>query len=98
MMAERGLSMAHTTTMRWVQRYAPEFEKRWDGFAETPSNRPVTPMTRNSQRLAFVLVADLPQKSDPYTEPPPAARPWTVFVFDRSSLHSRFAWKSRKPS
>ena len=25
MMAERGLSMAHTTIMRWVQRYAPEF-------------------------------------------------------------------------
>ena len=24
MMAERGLSMAHTTIMRWVQRYAPE--------------------------------------------------------------------------
>jgi transposase-like protein len=31
MMAERGLSMAHTTIMRWVQRYAPEFEKRWPG-------------------------------------------------------------------
>jgi transposase-like protein len=33
MMAERGLSMAHTTIMRWVQRYAPEFEKRWHRFA-----------------------------------------------------------------
>jgi transposase-like protein len=33
MMAERGLSMAHTTIMRWVQRYAPEFEKRWRPFA-----------------------------------------------------------------
>ena len=32
-MAERGLSMAHTTIMRWVQRYAPEFEKRWRRFA-----------------------------------------------------------------
>jgi transposase-like protein len=32
-MAERGLSMAHTTIMRWVQRYAPEFEKRWRWFA-----------------------------------------------------------------
>jgi transposase-like protein len=32
-MAERGLSMAHTTIMRWVQRYAPEFEKRWQRFA-----------------------------------------------------------------
>ena len=33
MMAERGLSMAHTTLMRWVQRYTPEFEKRWRRFA-----------------------------------------------------------------
>src|ERR1700726_3565676 len=33
MMAERGLSVAHTTIMRWVQRYAPEFEKRWRRFA-----------------------------------------------------------------
>ena len=33
MMAERGMSMAHTTIMRWVQRYAPEFEKRWRRFA-----------------------------------------------------------------
>ena len=29
MMAERGLSMAHTTIMRWVQRFIPEVEKRW---------------------------------------------------------------------
>src|SRR5438876_6793792 len=28
MMAERGLSVDHTTISRWVQRYAPEFEKR----------------------------------------------------------------------
>src|SRR5260221_1415963 len=34
MMAERGLSMAHTTIMRWVQRYAPEFEKRWRRFSQ----------------------------------------------------------------
>src|SRR5207237_10007279 len=33
MMAERGLSVAHTTIMRWVQHYAPEFEKRWRRFA-----------------------------------------------------------------
>jgi transposase-like protein len=33
MMAERGLSMTHTTIMRWVQRYAPELEKRWRRFA-----------------------------------------------------------------
>ena len=30
MMAERGLSsLAHTTIMRWIQHYAPEFEKHW---------------------------------------------------------------------
>ena len=29
MMAERGLSRAYTMIMRWVQHYAPEFEKRW---------------------------------------------------------------------
>ena len=33
MMAERGLRLSHTTIMRWVQRYAPEFEKRWARFA-----------------------------------------------------------------
>ena len=30
MMAERGLSLAHTTIMRWIQRYIPEFERRWN--------------------------------------------------------------------
>jgi transposase-like protein len=33
MMAERSLPMAHTTIMRWVRRYAPEFERRWNRFA-----------------------------------------------------------------
>jgi transposase-like protein len=33
MMAERGIYLAHTTIMRWIQRYAPEFEKRWDRYA-----------------------------------------------------------------
>src|ERR1700687_5259719 len=32
-MAERGLSMVHTTIMRWVHHYAPEFERRWNRFA-----------------------------------------------------------------
>ena len=33
MMGERGLSLAHTTIMQWVQHYSPEFERRWDQFA-----------------------------------------------------------------
>lgn len=28
MMSERGLSLAHTTIMRWVKRFTPEFVKR----------------------------------------------------------------------
>ena len=32
MMAERGLSLAHTTIMRWVHHYTPEFERRWNRF------------------------------------------------------------------
>jgi transposase-like protein len=41
MMAERGLSLVHTTIMRWVHHYAPEFERRWNRFA-----RPVGPSWR----------------------------------------------------
>jgi transposase-like protein len=33
MMAKRGLSISHTTILRWVQRYTPEFDKRWSRFA-----------------------------------------------------------------
>ena len=33
MMAERGLTVAHTTILRWVQRFVPEFEKRWNRYA-----------------------------------------------------------------
>lgn len=33
MMAERGVELAHTTVLRWVQRFIPEFEKRWMRFA-----------------------------------------------------------------
>ncbi len=33
MIAERGISLAHTTIMRWIQRYVPEFEKRLNRFA-----------------------------------------------------------------
>jgi transposase-like protein len=32
MMAERGLSLAHTTIMRWVKRFTPAFVKCWNRF------------------------------------------------------------------
>jgi hypothetical protein len=33
MMLERGISVAPSTIFRWVQRYVPEFEKRWNRFS-----------------------------------------------------------------
>ena len=34
MMAERGILLAHTTILRWVQRYVPDCEKRWPAYAQ----------------------------------------------------------------
>ena len=34
MMAERGINLAHTTIMRWVQRHVPEFAKHWQRYAQ----------------------------------------------------------------
>ncbi len=31
--AERGVVVSHTTIMRWVLRYVPEFERRWARYA-----------------------------------------------------------------
>ena len=33
MMADRGISLTHTTILRWAQHYLPEFEKRWSRYA-----------------------------------------------------------------
>jgi hypothetical protein len=35
MMGERGIGLVHTTILRWVQHYTPEFEKRWSRFRRT---------------------------------------------------------------
>jgi len=35
MMAERGIDLAHTTILRWVQHYTPEFVKRWTRYARS---------------------------------------------------------------
>src|ERR671922_1800043 len=34
MMAERGIVVSHTTIMRWVLRYLPEYERRWNLYAK----------------------------------------------------------------
>src|SRR3954463_1996678 len=38
MMAERGIAVAHTTILRWVRRYVPEFQKRWQRYARPVSS------------------------------------------------------------
>ncbi len=35
LMAERGVTVVHTTVMRWVQHYIPVFEKRWMTYARS---------------------------------------------------------------
>ena len=35
MLGERGIDVAHTTILRWVQHYTPEFHKRWNRFTRT---------------------------------------------------------------
>src|SRR5215475_4294245 len=32
-MAERGVTVVHTTVLRWVQRFVPAFEKKWKNYA-----------------------------------------------------------------
>jgi hypothetical protein len=35
MVAERGVIISHMTIVRWVIRYVPEFEKRWNRFGRS---------------------------------------------------------------
>jgi transposase-like protein len=32
-MSERGIALGHTTILRWVQRYVPEFERSWNRYS-----------------------------------------------------------------
>jgi hypothetical protein len=38
MMADRDITVSHTTIMRWVQRFVPEYERRWARFARPASS------------------------------------------------------------
>jgi transposase-like protein len=49
MMAERGIVVSHTTIMRWVLRYVPEYERRWDRYA-----RPVNSSWRMDETAVSV--------------------------------------------
>lgn len=49
MMAERGIVVSHTTIMRWVLRYVPEYEQRWNRYA-----RPVNSSWRMDETAVSV--------------------------------------------
>jgi transposase-like protein len=53
MLAERGVNVSHTTIYRWVQRYVPEFERRW-----TPYANPVNPSWRVDETAISVRGGD----------------------------------------
>ena len=35
MIGEQDIDLAHSAILRWVQRYTPEFERRWKRFARS---------------------------------------------------------------
>jgi transposase-like protein len=49
MMAEQGVVVSHTTILRWVQRYVPEYERRWARFS-----RPVNSSWRMDETAVSV--------------------------------------------
>ncbi len=56
MMSERGIDLAHTTILRWVQHYTPEFEQRWNRFARSVGGSWRTDETYIKVRGAWVYL------------------------------------------
>jgi hypothetical protein len=50
LMAERGVEVAHSTILRWVTRYVPEFEKCWNRLRprKSPSRTELADLTSMS--------------------------------------------------
>ena len=65
MMLERGIAVALSTIFRWVQRYVPEFEKRWDRF---PRPVFVASGTRRSWSKQRGTRIDLTRKLDAFAD------------------------------
>ena len=57
MLAERGVNVDHSTIYRWVQRYAPEMEKRLRWYWRNPSDLcPWRHCCKVSDEAAFCLI------------------------------------------
>ncbi len=57
MLAERGVNVDHSTIYRWVQRYAPEMEKRLRWYWRNPSD--LGTVAKLAMRQPFVLFKGL---------------------------------------
>ena len=65
MMSERGIGLAHTTILRWVQHYTPEFEKRWQRYARPVGGFSFGPKTEliffsRDSESSYRMIAKLP--------------------------------------
>ncbi|MCK2557761.1 hypothetical protein MZE44_23170, partial [Escherichia coli] len=59
MLAERGVNVDHSTIYRWVQRYAPEMEKRLRWYWRNPSDLCPGTVAKLAMRQPFVLFKGL---------------------------------------
>jgi hypothetical protein len=65
MLAERGISLAHTTIMRWIQRYVPEFERRCNRFARPRVDLGVsTKPTSRSRAVGRIFIVRSTKRQD----------------------------------
>ena len=68
MMAERGITLTHTTILRWVQRYVPEFEKRWSRYARPVATRGAwMRLTSKSEASGSTCIAPSISRVEPST-------------------------------
>jgi len=68
MMAERGLAVAHTTILRWVRRYTPEFDKRWSRLQPRQARRgALTRPMSGSAASGFISTGLSTRKEKPLT-------------------------------
>jgi transposase-like protein len=61
LMAERGIPVAHSTILRWVNRYVPEYEKRWDRFSRPVGTCGIWPSRRAKVWDEIIWLALWPQ-------------------------------------
>ncbi len=90
MLAERGVNVDHSTIYRWVQRYAPEMEKRLRWYWRNPSDLCPWHMDETPRRSAYCWAY-----SEPGCRQPGAAL--SIFISPpvvTAKLHTGFWVKS----